>query len=72
MKRAQKLECATEKLHGVIKEHLAQFRVKEQKAKWGELEKYLSDAASGRRAKPQGRRAKPANRLRSPGRAVHR
>lgn len=72
MKKAEKLERATDELHRIVKEHLAQFPAEEQKGRWAELEKYVSDAASDNRAKRKGHHAKQASRLRSPARATHR
>jgi hypothetical protein len=72
MTKAEKLERTTDKLHAIVKEHLAQFSSEEQKRRWANLERYVSDADSEKRAKRQGRHAKRANRLRSPARATHR
>ncbi|HVA72386.1 MAG TPA: hypothetical protein VNF02_04685 [Candidatus Limnocylindrales bacterium] len=72
MKNAEKLERATDKLHGIIKEHLSKFPAEDQERRWAALKRYVSGAASDKSAKPQGRRARQASHRRSPVRVTHR
>lgn len=72
MTKGEKLERAADKLHGIVKQHLAQFPAEEQKRRWAALEEYISAAVSDKPAKPRGRRARHASRRRSPASVTHR
>jgi len=72
MTKGGKLEPATDKLHGIVKEHLAQFPAEVQKRRCAVLENYISAAVSDKPAKPRGRHARHTSRRRSRATATHR